>query len=281
MLTLEQALFDIHCKEFNKAVDNYKPYDDNAWSFIDLRQQAIMDALVDNERKAQAFDGVLAAIYRIFPNSNTVYCKALEKRLAYTDRHNVADLERIANDAYCHRRDVNIKLYGKIINDAYEMSNRKKTFPLKDTVQEYRDEVKNAQQREIIEDDLGKICTYVEEGNLPPERKLQLLDEAISLINEPYFKKSKANQEKSKLCHWAVSICREEMPWNEESRNYYAEQAFEYERLADNAIRQGKKRRNLWTAADEKKYREKYGTSKKGNIDKELAYRNSNNNGGR
>ncbi|MBQ9271453.1 MAG: hypothetical protein IJ218_04220 [Alphaproteobacteria bacterium] len=251
---LRSNQFKNACKEFKNGSEA-----NESWSLIDNRQFEIMDSNVDNSEKIIAFDDVLNEIIRIHPRANTAYCMALQRQLSYTDKKNVDKLELIAKAAYFHRRDVNITLYGKIINDAYEMSSSKKTFPFKDAVEEYRDEVKNAEQREKIEDDLCKISTYIEEGKLPPEKKLQLIDEAVAMINEPYFKKSKANKEKATFCKWAVSICREELPYDTESLEYYKRQAFKYEKNADNAVRMGKKRRGLWTEAEELEYRKKYG----------------------
>ena len=84
-----------------------------------------MDSAVSNERKFRAFDGVLAALHNIFPRSNTAYCQALEKQLAYVNKKNPSDLERMAKDAYFHSHGVDIMQYGKVIYGAYKLSKDK------------------------------------------------------------------------------------------------------------------------------------------------------------
>ncbi|MBQ8481779.1 MAG: hypothetical protein IJ532_04530 [Alphaproteobacteria bacterium] len=88
----EEVHFELRCKEFNKAVENYSKEDESAWSFIESRQYEIMDAHVSNERKVRAFDGVLAALHNIFPSNNAAYCDVLAKQLPYIDKKNPADL---------------------------------------------------------------------------------------------------------------------------------------------------------------------------------------------
>lgn len=211
MYPTEEEKFKKRCEEFNQEVKEYKPYDDSAWSFLDSRQYEIMDAAVDNQSKVEAFNGVLAAIYRIFPQADKYYCQALERQLAYADSTNPAAIKRIAQDAYLHQRNSDIEGYGKVIYEAYLKFTPKKDFPFPKIAKYYEAKHPVLDEREKIEEELGKIGTYIEEGNLPPEKKLSLIEDSVKLIKKPYFKQSEAAEKKASLYYSAVCICREEL----------------------------------------------------------------------
>ena len=107
----EEERFDRFSKEFNEKVEDYQKDDENAWSFLDNRQQEIMDAEVSNDKKVDAFNGVLAALFNIFPGNNTEYCRVLEKQLKYINRKDKVSLLRIAKDVELHKSGVDIMLY--------------------------------------------------------------------------------------------------------------------------------------------------------------------------
>ncbi len=207
----EDIRFDNLCEEFNKAVKNYHPYDDSAWSFLDIRQQEIMNAEVDNERKVEAFNGVLAAIFRIFPQNDKYYCQALSRQLAYADSNNPDAIKRIAQDAYMHQRNSSIEDYGKVIYEAYQKFTPKRKFPFAKIAQYYEAKHPILEEREKREDELGRISLYLEDGNFSPEKKLSLIEDAVELLKKPYFKQSKADDGKASFYYSAVRICREEL----------------------------------------------------------------------
>lgn len=244
MLSSEKEKFDNRCAEFNEEVKEYKPYDNRAWSFLDSRQYEIMDAAVDNQSKVDAFTGVLAAIYRIFPQDHKYYCQALERQLAYTDDKNPDDIKRIAQDAYLHQRNSGIEDYGKVIYKAYQKFYPKKEFPFTTIAKYYEKQHPIMEEREKREDELCRISTYLEEGNLPPEKKLSLIEDAVKLFKEPYFKKSEANDEKAKFYYSAVNICREEL-FDTDLADIYLEKAQKCKENAKNAREHWKKDRGL------------------------------------
>lgn len=266
MATLEETRFEIRCKEFNAAIDGYKPNDDSAWSFIENRQYEIADAFVADEKKAKAFDGVLAAIHNIFPQANSAYCRALEKRLAYTDKKNTADLERIAQDAYFHRRGVDIMQYGKIIYEVYSLSKDKKNFPYKDEAKFFRKKQlkeEKSVEREDREKRISELDFYLENEPLDGVKKLQMIDEIIDLAQEKYFGPIEANKTKRNYCKMAVDICRQEL-YDPESADYYLRQSKEYDRRAERAGIEWEKRRNIPTKAKEEAYMRKYRSDNSG-----------------
>jgi len=244
MYSSEKENFDKRCAEFNKEVNEYKPYDDRAWSFLDARQYEIMDAMVDNKSKADAFGGVLAAIYRIFPQDHKYYCQALERQLSYTDEKNPDDIKRIAQDAYMHKRNSTIEDYGKVIYEAYQKFHPKKDFPFKTVAMYYKEKHPVFEEREKIEEDLGRISVYIEEGNLEPEEKLSLIEDAVKLIKEPYFKKSEANEGKASLYYTAVCICREEL-FDTDLADEYMQKVQKYKENAKTARKHWQEDRGL------------------------------------
>ena len=266
MATLEETRFEVRCREFNAAIEDYKPNDDSAWSFIENRQYEIADALVANEKKAKAFDGVLAALHNIFPQSNSAYCKALEKRLAYTDKKNTADLERIAKDAYFHRRNVDIMQYGKIIYKAYKLSKDKKNFPYKDEAKLFRKkqlkEEKDFERKER-EKRILELDYYLENEPVDGMKKLQMIDEIIDLTQEKYFGPVEANKVKRNYCKFAMKICREEL-FDTKKEDTYSLLANEYDRRAERASIEWEKRRNIPTKAKEEAYMRKYRSDNSG-----------------
>lgn len=260
MSKLEDARFEIRNNEFNKAVAEYRVNDDAAWSLIENRQQEIENFLVGNAKKSKAFDGVLAAISGIFPQNDTAYCKALEQRLAYTDKKNVADMERIAKDAYFHRRHADFMLYGKIIYDVYKSSKDKKNFPYKEIAKSFRKkqlEQEKAVEREDREKRINELDYYLEFEPIDGVKKLQLIDEIIELSQEKYFGPILANKVKSNYSKLAVKICREEL-FDPKEADYYLGQAKEFDRRAEKASIEWKRRRNMPTKAKEKAYMYKY-----------------------
>ena len=100
------------------------------------------------------------------------------------------------------------------------------------------------EEREKREDELCRISTYLEEGNLPPEKKLSLIEDAVKLFKEPYFKKSEANDEKAKFYYSAVNICREEL-FDTDLADIYLEKAQKCKENANNAREHWKKDRGL------------------------------------
>lgn len=266
MATLEETRFEVRCREFNAAIEDYKPNDDSAWSFIENRQYEIADALVANDKKAKAFDSVLAALHNIFPQSNSAYCKALEKRLAYTDKKNTADLERIAKDAYFHRHHADFMLYGKIIYDVYKSSKDKKNFSYKEIAKSFRKkqlEQEKAVEREDREKRINELDYYLEFEPIDGVKKLQLIDEIIELSQEKYFGPILANKVKSNYSKLAVTVCREEL-MDEDTANFYLGQAKEFDRRAERASIEWEKRRNIPTKAKEEAYMRKYRSDNSG-----------------
>jgi len=260
MNKLEDARFEVRNNEFNKAVGEYKTNDDSAWSFIENRQQEIMDFAVSNEKKAQAFDGVLAALHNIFPQSDTAYCQALEKRLMYTDKKNTADMERIAKDAYFHRRNADIMQYGKVIYEVYKRSKDKDNFPYKDIAKYFRKkqlEQEKAVEREWREKRISELDFYLEDPQTDPVKKLGMIDEIIDLSQEKYFGPIAANTVKKNYCKEAVKICREEL-FDAATADFYLGRAKEYDRRAEKAGIEWERRRNIPTKAKEKAYMYKY-----------------------
>lgn len=244
MTMAEDVRFALSCKEFNKAVENYSPEDENAWSFIENRQQEIENYSVSNEKKAKAFDGVLVALYNIFPRDNTAYCEVLEKRLTYTDKKNTAEVELIAKDAYFHSRGVDIMKYGKIIYDVYKRSKDKKNFPYRDIAQRFHKkqlkEEKKIEREDRIER-LRELDFYIDDQQTDPVKKLGMVDEIIDLMEEKYFGPIEANKVKRNYCKAAVQICREEL-FDTQSADRYLKYAKEFARRADKADLEWEKR---------------------------------------
>ncbi|MBR1600056.1 MAG: hypothetical protein IJ677_00600 [Alphaproteobacteria bacterium] len=244
MSAAEDVRFELRSKEFNKAIENYSREDENAWSFIENRQQEIMDSAVNNERKFRAFDGVLAALHNIFPRSNTAYCQALEKQLTYVNKKNSEDLERIAKDAYFHSHDVDVMLYGKVIYGAYKLSKDKENFPYKDIAKYFRK--KQLQQerkaiREDIKERVRELDFYLEDSQTDAVRKLGMVDEILDIVQDKYFGPIEANKVKRNYCKAAVQICREEL-FDTNSADRYLMYANEYARRADKADLEWEKR---------------------------------------
>ena len=190
MSAAEDVRFELRSKEFNKAIENYSREDDNAWSFIENRQQEIMDSAVSNERKFRAFDGVLAALHNIFPRSNTAYCQALEKQLTYVNKKNPSDLERMAKDAYFHSHGVDIMQYGKVIYGTYKLSKDKENFPYRDIAKYFRKKQLKQEKkavREDIEERVRELDFYLEDPQTDAVRKLGMVDEILDIIQDKYF----------------------------------------------------------------------------------------------
>ena len=264
MADFETTRFDIRSNEFNKIVSEIAPNDESAWSLLDSRQFEIRDSLVDNIKKAKAYDRVLLEMSRIFPRANTAYCQALQNRLNYTDKKNIEDMERIAKDAYLHRRDVDIMLYGKIIYDVYKVSSDKNHFPYKDIVKSYRKRQlaeENKFGREQRQEDLNRIDFELEQPETDPVQKLNKIEEAIELLQDKYFGPIEANSVKKLYCHTAADICRQEL-FDTDTADYYADRAKEYERRAEKARIQWAKRRGMPTAVQEQAYKQKYRTDR-------------------
>lgn len=260
MSTLEEARFEIKSKDFNKAIENFAQEDERAWFLIDSRQFEIMDSLVSKEKKAKAFDGVLAAIHNIFPRANTAYCQALSRRLSYTVKKNTADMERIAKDAYLHHRGVDFMQYGKIIYDVYECSKNKANFPYREIALSFRKKQlkqENAEEREKRSQHIAELDFYLEDPQTDPVKKLSMIDEIINLAQEKYFGTIEANTTKRNYCNTAVSICRQELN-DPQTAYYYLSQSKEYERRAEKAGIEWEKRRNIPTKAREQNYMYKY-----------------------
>ena len=262
MADFETTRFDIRSGEFNKTVSEFTPGDENAWSLLDSRQFEIMDSVVDNSRKAKAMDRVLLEMSRIFPRSDTAYCQALQKRLALTDKKNTADMERIAKEAYFHRRNVDIMLYGKIIYDVYKASTDKNNFPYKDIVKSYRKRQlaeENALGREQRQEDLNRIDFDLEQPETNPVQKLHKIEEALELLQDKYFGPVEANSTKKRYCHAAADICRREL-FDTDTAAEYLGRAKEYERRAEKARIQWAKRRGMPTNKQEEAYKQKFRT---------------------
>lgn len=260
MTAMEDIRFQVRNTEFNQAVETYRQNDENAWSLLENRQQEIENLSVSNEKKAQAFDGVLAALSSIFPRDNTAYCQALTKRLAYTDRKNIADMERIAKDAYFHRRDVDIMLYGKIVYEVYKLSKDKDNFPYKNIAKDYRKkqlQQEKSVEREYREKRTNELDYYIENEPIDAEKKLQMIDEIINLVEDKYFGPVLANKTKREYCKLAVRICREEL-FDENGAAEYLTKANEYGRRTEKAVIEWEKRRGIPTKAKEKAYMYNY-----------------------
>lgn len=260
MSAAEDVRFELRSKEFNKAIENYSREDDNAWSFIENRQQEIMDSAVSNERKFRAFDGVLAALYNIFPRSNTAYCQALEKQLTYVNKKNTSDLERMAKDAYFHRHGVDIMQYGKVIYGAYKLSKDKENFPYRDIAKYFRKKQLKQEKkavREDIEERVRELDFYLKDSQTDAVRKLGMVDEILDIVQDKYFGPVEANTVKKNYCQTAVQICREEL-FDSQTADFYLNQAKEYGRRADRACIEWEKRRGISTKLKEKEYMYKY-----------------------
>lgn len=262
MTDMQAMRFDIRSNEFNKTVSELEPGDESAWSLLDNRQFEISDSFADNAKKAAAMDRVLLEISRIFPRANTAYCQALQKRLSYTDKKNTADMKRIAKDAFFHRRDVDIMLYGKIIYDVYKASTDKNHFPYKDVVKSFRKRQlaeENKIGREQRKEDLRRIDFDLEQPETDPVEKLNKIEEAIELLQDKYFGPIEANSAKKLYCHTAVDICRQEL-FDSDTAEQYLGRAKEYERRAEKARIQWAKRRGMPTAKQEEAYKQKFRT---------------------
>ena len=245
MTTLDNERFDLRSEIFKEKMADFKDKsaDDRAWSVLDNRQQEIKDSQVENTKKAEAYDWLLNEVERIFPDSKAYYCKALEQRLIYTDSHNNDALELIAKKAYANRSASEFNTYDKIIYGAYMRSNRKKTFPHANIALKYRKKVIYEKEKEPISDELNKLEYFINDdtGYIPPEKKLQLVKDAIDMITEPPFKKTEAYNDKAAFCDMAVRVCREELFDTETAKEYLA-QASEYRRLAGNAYKKWEER---------------------------------------
>ncbi|MBR1825728.1 MAG: hypothetical protein IJ770_03985 [Alphaproteobacteria bacterium] len=258
MSTPEETLFKVLSHKFNAAVDEFEmnSEDDRSWHLLDSRRFEILDSGVDDALKAEAFDRVLWEIDRIHPRAHTAYCQALEQRLAYTPAKDDIALRRISEVAYRHSGGSDNKLYKKIIAGAYQKAGKKSGFPNANIAKSYL----NQKEREEIEKELGKIGFYIEEGNLSTDQKLDLIEEAIELIKEPYFRKAEANEERAKLCLAAVSICREEAYYDSDAEKQYSARAVQYQKCADKARLEGAKRHGQPYKKLEEAYKKKYRT---------------------
>lgn len=261
------ATFDDLSNKFNDAINEFgtNSQDDRSWSLLDARQFEIMDSVVDNSKKAEAFDRVLWEISRIHPHANTYYCKALEKRLAVADKKNPDDMERIAKDAYVHKRGVDFMLYGKIINDVYQLSKDKENFPFKSIVQSYRKNrrsVENKLGREQREEDLRRIDFDLDDPMYDPEQKLNKIEEALTILKEEkYFGPIKSNEAKHNYCRTAVRICREELG-DTDTADYYLDKAKMFKKRADKASLEWAKKHGKPYQALEEIYKQKYRTDR-------------------
>ena len=266
MSTAEEVRFDVLSNKFNTAIDAfaYHSEDERSWALLDSRGFEIMDSLVNNTKKAQALDRLLNEISRIHPHADTAYCQALEKRLAVTDKKNKTELERIAKDAYFHRRNANIMLYGKIIYDIYHLSENKNDFPYKDIAKTYRRKYLaqgNAKERALREDDLRRIDFDLNDPSFDPAQKLNRVEDALELVQEKYFGPIEANKIKNGYCKDAVRICHEELH-DTKTADKYSAQAFDFKRRAANAERKWAQRRGLWTNAQEQAFLQEFRSDK-------------------
>ena len=257
------ATFDDLSNKFNAAINEFgtNSQDDRSWSLLDARQYEIMDSVVDNSKKAEAFDRVLWEISRIHPHANTYYCKALERRLAVSDKKNTDDMERIAKDAYVHKRDVDLMLYGKIIHDVYKTVKDKDNFPFKSIAKAYRKKQlagENQLGRKQREEDLRRIDFDLEDPSCDPVQKLNKIEDALTILKEEkYFGPIETNEAKCNYCKTAVRICREELNDTDTAELYLAKSR-DYDRRAANAKRKWAQRRGLWTNAQENAFLQKY-----------------------
>lgn len=256
------ATFDDLSNKFNDAINEFgtNSQDDRSWSLLDARQFEIMDSVVDNSKKAEAFDRVLWEISRIHPHANTYYCKALERRLAVADKKNPDDMERIAKDAYVHKRGVDLMLYGKIIYAVYKTVKNKDDFPFKSIAKSYRKKLlaqENQLGRKQREEDLRRIDFDLEDPSFDPAQKLNRVKDALELVQEKYFGPIEANKIKSSYCKDAERICREEL-YDTHTGDKYALKAFDFKRRAANAERKWAQRRGLWTNAQENAFLQQY-----------------------
>lgn len=261
------ATFDDLSDRFNAAINEFaeNSADERSWPLLDSRQFEIMDAVVDDSEKAKAFDRVLWEIRRIHPHANTYYCMALERRLAVSDKKNASDMERIAKDAYVHKRGVNLMLYGKIINDVYHFSKDKENFPFKSIVQSYRKKHRaeeNKLGREQREDDLRRIDFDLEDPFYDPVQKLNKVEEALTILKEEkYFGPIQSNEAKHEYCKTAVKICREELH-DTDTADYYLDKAKKFKKRADKASLEWAKRHGEPYKALEEAYKQKYRTDR-------------------
>ena len=241
MTTTEDTRFEIASFKFKEAAKQFVEDDEAALSLLETRQCEIMDAAVDKAKKADAFDYVLNEIERIFPRADSIYCQALEKRVAFTPAKEQTTLLRLAQCAYMHRRGANVSLYGKVIYDVYQKldSQNKKNYPFLNIKEAYRKNKLKKEKEAEYEDRcqrLNEIDFYLSDEQTAPEKKISLVDEALDLLQEKYFKRVKANEIKADYCRTAAKICREEL-FDEAGARYYESKAFnEYERKASNAF---------------------------------------------
>lgn len=241
MATTEDTRFEIESFKFKEAAKQFAEGDEAALFLLETRQFEILDATVDKTKKADAFDYVLNEIERIFPQADGLYCHALEKRVALTTAKEQATLLRLAKCAYMHHHGADFSLYGKIIYDVYQKldTENKENFPFADIKEAYRKNKLKKEKETEYEDRcrrLNEIDFYLNDEQTAPEKKIGLVDEALALVQEKYFKRVKANEIKADYCRTAAKICREEL-FDEDSARYYEYKAFnEYERKASNAF---------------------------------------------
>ena len=263
MTDLEEMRFDIRCKEFNKIISEIPEGADEAWSLLEQRQFEITDALVDKDKKAEAFDRVLWEMDRIYPRAHNAYCETMKLRVELTNKKDQDKLLDLAQLTSMHSRNADFQKYGAVMYEIYQKlsPNNKKTFPYAKAAHTYRKSVLTAQnkaEREEIEKELARIDFFIEAEETPTDKKLSLIDEAIDLIREKHFGFVKANEHKRNYCHLAVDICRH-AGFRQDDIEYYSAQAFNFQRKADNAFLhtpQGN------TEANRQHYMEKYRTDK-------------------
>lgn len=261
MSAADDTLFKVLSRKFNTIINEFKmnSEDDRAWFLLDSRQIEIKDSNVDDTQKAEAFDRVLWEIDRIHPRSHYAYCQALEQRLAYTPYKDDAALHKISDAAYRHSGGTNNELYKKIIGEAYQKADKKSEFPHSDIAKDYL----NKEERKAIEKELEKIAFYMEEGNLSTDQKLDLIEESIELIKEPYFRKAETGDERAELCRVAAQICREEFYYDKDAEGKYLARAKGYKKQADKARIEGAKKHGLPYKKMEEAYIKEYRTDKR------------------
>jgi len=266
-MSTADALFDVFSKKFNAVIREFtqNSADDRSWSILDLRQQEIMDSTVDNTKKAQAFDRVLWEIDRIHPRAHTYYCKALQKRLALTDKKNTDDMKRIAQDAHMHSRYADIMLYGQIIYTIYKLSKDKNHFPYRDTAKLFRkkqlaEEIKQGRKERL--DDLEYIDYLLQDPNYDPVQKLNKIEDALEILSEErYFGPIQANRSKRLFCKDAAKICREELH-DTDTEKRYLEKALHFQQREDKAELEWAKRHGKPYKKLQEQYMQKYRTDK-------------------
>ena len=251
-MSTAEEVFDILSNKFITTMKKFRnaSEDDSSWSVIDLRQQEILDANVDNKRKAEAFDYVLNEISRVHPRTNFAYCQALERRLIFTPAKDDVALQLISRLAYAHRGDESSDLFRKVITEAYQKAKTKTGFPNAKIARNYI----NDKKRELLEDDLRYIKYEIDDPYYDPVQKLNKVEEALHLLKEEApLGRIQSNKSKRSFCEDAVKICREELH-DENTGDKYALKAFDFKRRAANAERKWAKRRHLWTDAQEKAF---------------------------